>query len=829
MTIATGGASSRGVRVPLGSVALVGLTTLLLEILLTRIFSVTMWYHFAFVAISLALFGLAASGVVVTILRSHFDADRAASHIAAAATALALSIPVCFVLDLHLPFVPFDLDVAGRHNSFLPYLIFSAKFLVLSVPFFFSGLVVALAFTHDPDRTHRTYFADLAGGGLGCALVVPVLNGWSGPTAVILTAVFALLAALLIHLRLRNQRAALIHLTLIMTTLGFAVVNEHLGLVTVHRVKSYDPQVAQVEERPTVYERWHPVSRVAVHPTEVSGNPWYWFYSPRFKAPFPSVMEVTNDAGARTYLFQNMPVDQRRDLFLGDVSDLVYAVTRHPKVLVVGVGGGKDVLSALTFDASEVVAVELNPLMIDVETVVFRDFTGSHLLDPRVRVTIAEGRNYIASRSETYDVIKLSVTDTWAASAVGAYALTENYLYTVEAIREFVAHLEPDGFLTITRWYPKESLRMVSLIRAALRSAGVEDPAQRVVLARGDNTVTAIVKKSPFTDEEIDALARRVDAADLTWIMGPGRVPTSTDDGEPGHVDVDELHRRAVLEPSASLAATLPFSVEPPTDDRPFFFNLVGIGRAVKGEYSNEVGFVLQHGRALNLLVGLLLVTSTIASALVVAPLILARTMHLERVPISARVSVSFYFLALGVGFMLVEIPMLQQFVLFLGHPTYSLTVVLFSLLISSGLGSLLCERTNLSQRGGGKILFPALVTMVAANAILVPPLLRSLIGLPIGARVGLSVLTIVPLGMLLGMPFPLGLRKAHDLDRGLVSWAWAVNGAASVAAPAFAMIVAILWGFSAAFLLAGLVYIAAAAGFSGLTAATRIPRQRPQ
>ncbi|MGD1149049.1 MAG: hypothetical protein ABR961_13990 [Thermoanaerobaculaceae bacterium] len=801
-------AADTDVRVPLLPIGMVGAATLLFEILLTRIFSVTMWYHFAFVAISLALFGIAASGVAVAIVPALSRSSAAFERLACAALGFGLAIPFAFFLDRQIPFIPFDVAGAGFWPSVQPHLLFFAKFLVLSVPFFFSGLTIALAFLYSPVRANHVYFGDLMGGGIGCCLVVPLLLSYSAPSAVLLSAALPLGAAAILFSRAGWKKGAVAAVLGVFAAIGAAAVNEGVGFADVKRVKSYEPSIGTELERPKLYERWHPISRVAVHPLEFSGTNASWFYAQPVQIPYPKLLEVTNDAGARTFIYPRLSHEELVRLFSIDLSDLVYTMTNRPSVLVVGVGGGKDILSALHLGAGRVTGVELNPLMIDVVQNKFAGFSGSPFDDPRVRIVIDEGRNFIASRDERYDVIKLSVTDTWAAGAAGAYALTESYLYTQQAFHDFLSHLSPGGFLSISRWYPQETLRLAALAAVSLREAGVENPVDRVLLARNDVMMTLIAKDGPLTDDDVSRFETGAKVARLTVVQSPRSTP------RPDGSTIDAAHRRLISEKNLTAASSgIPLTVTPPTDDRPFFFNLVSFREATKGNYGSEGGFILQHGRALALLVGLLEVSLVVVALFVIAPLIIAQFGRGRSAGASARarLSANLYFVALGFGYLLVEIPLVQQFILFLGHPVYTLTVVLFSLLVSSAAGSLLAGTVR-----NTRLLRSPAVPLLAALAVsafvwLVPGLLRQEIGRSLSQRILISVLLIAPVGVLLGMPFPAGLAAVRRFGRDLVSWAWAVNGAASVAAPVVAMIVAISSGFSTALRAGAFSYLAAA------------------
>jgi SAM-dependent methyltransferase len=779
---------------------LIGAGTLLLEILLTRIFSVTMWYHFAFVAISLALFGIAASGAIVTVAPGFFRRERGLSHMGTASWAMGASIIGSFLIDLQIPFIPFN--ASGQVVQ--AYAWFAARFLVLALPFFFSGLVIALAFTHSARQVHRTYFADLTGGAFGCFLVVPVLLVFSGPTAVISAGLLPLLAGVLFFRAAGSRHGVRIGAASAIAVTLIVAVNANTDFIRIKRVKAYDQNRGQYVEGPLEYERWHPVSRVAVHPQSTGYGYVSWFYSlPALKHAglmVPKLMTVTNDAAARTFLYPKLPLGYLRELFRFDLSDLVYGLTSEPDVLIVGVGGGKDVLSALAFGANRVTGVELNPLMIHVVQDRFAAYTGRPFDDPRVRIRISEGRNYIASKATKYDVIKISVTDTWTAAAMGAYALTENYLYTVEAIREFVEHLKPGGYLSIVRWYPQESLRLAVLVAEALE---VDKPRLQMAMARSGKTVNLIVKNGRFTPDEIRSLSIRTRDVGLVWIGGGHQLSGPEPETRVSSAPIDRLHRLAARRSElAEIATAVPFSIVPPTDDRPFFFSPVTIREAAEDKHEVFNSFTFQHGRALKLLWGLLQISLAVATVFVLGPLLLRGRKHL-----ASDLATNVYFLMLGFGYLLVEIPILQRFILFLGHPTYAVTVVLFALLISSGVGSLVAERVPRQMVGA---VFPALVVVLVIVAAFLPPLLKMWIGLSIVVRVLVTVLIIAPMGLLLGMPFPIGVRALHRIAPDRVPWAWAVNGAASVGAPVVAMIVAIMSGFATTLYLGTACYVVA-------------------
>jgi SAM-dependent methyltransferase len=786
-----------GPKIPLIPIGFVGVATLLFEILLTRVFSVTMWYHFAFIAISLALFGLAASGVAATFLRRFFQTKDSSHTLGWACIGFGLVIPISFLIDLHVPFLLLESTKA--------YLFFFFKFLVLSLPFFFSGLTISLAFMSSPLTVNKVYFADLVGGGIGCALVVPILTALPAPDGILLTATFPLIASALFFRNVSTNRESMLGVILALVAVLFVVVDQQTGWIRVVNVKSYDPNVAQEKERPKIFERWHPVSRIAVHPIPYSTTPETWWHSKPVTGGYPKVAEITNDGGARTFLYR-ADKNYHRALFEYDLSDIVYSLVRSPDVLVIGVGGGKDILAALAFQAHSVTGVELNPVMIDLQTI-FSEFTGNAFHDPRVSVLIGEGRNYVASHDQRFDVIQISATDTWAASAMGAYALSENYLYTEEAIQDFVRSLKPNGYLTICRFFP-DATRLTALVTKALAQIGIQDPGKRLLIARSRTSINVIVKNGVINSTELAQFEATVRKGGHAFIYAP-----QVENGL-STLPIDRLQRDIVggknLDQLSRIAG---INLQPTTDDDPFFFNLVPV-RDIFGGIQNSGGaFAFQHRRALSLLLGMLLICLVVALMFLIFPLLLKDDNKIfGEVSKSTRLRVSVYFFLLGIAYLLIEIPLMQRLILFLGHPIYSLTVVLFALLIASGIGSLISER--LINSAVAKYLWIILFVVLGIVSFFLTPFLRSQIGLPTTARVIISVLIIFPVGFLMGIPFPSGLRAAGQIHPSLVPWAWALNGAGSVVAPVIAMIVAIAGGFTLAQLLGTTAYLLAFAIF---------------
>jgi spermidine synthase len=785
---------------------LVSFSVLLTELVLTRIFSVTLYYHLSFLVVSLAMLGIGASGLVVSLWPSVFRPERASVQLGAASLALALgtviSVGACFRIS-----VPFD---PGAFDA----LRIAALFGLCAGPFFAGGIVVSLILAHHVSRAHRLYFADLAGAAAGCLAFVPASNLLGAPTVVLMSAAVACAAAaVLAGSQARVWRSGAL---LAAVALAFA------GAANV-RYGFYDARIVKgAAQPPSLALEWNSFSRV-----DVPGTPEaLWRPHPPIFAGFSSRLDpdalvqeawLRYDADAATQITR-FDGDLRRLAYLDyDVSSAAFHVRPPARVHVLGSGGGRDVLTALHRGATSVTGVEINPITIRLMRTRFRTFTGA-LYDgyPGVRIVNDDARAFLAQDDGVYDVIEASLVDTWAASAAGAYALTENSLYTVEAFQEYLAHLTPDGVAAFNRWFGDpavESMRVVSLAAAALRRSGIDDVGAHVMVVRTDpretNTTSLgsiLIKRSAFTPDEIDRV--RAWAEDMAFV-----VVYAPDDRARGAPQT-EFH--ALLGPTpAKLIASYPYDLSAVTDDRPFFFSRVPLLSWLAGHLglSDSPRARAPLGLGGRTLAIALATSALFTVVLVLVPLVLRSRRARGRGdgPIAPRGRWALYFGALGVGYMLVEIVLIQRFSAFLGRPAYALTVVLFSMLLASGAGSLLGASRSASWVAKALTILCMALTLYALG---LAPVLGALRGSELWFRALFSAALIAPLGLLMGLPFPTGLRAAGAESRELVPWAWSVNGGASVLGSSLTVLVSMTYGFTPAMLLGAFAYATALAVF---------------
>ena len=804
----------------LAGIGLVSLASLLLELALTRLFSVILFYHFAFLAISIALLGLGAGGVFAFVARDRLSAWDTRSLGSALCALNSVLVVLVLEIVLHVP-VALDLSKAN-------FLRLTILYLAAAGPFFLTGLLFSVVFARETALVTRLYGADLCGGAASCLLVVPLLNWIGGPNAIVFAALLMALAALVWAGSSRARRVA----TAFTVVLILLIAANYRGrLIDIVYAKG------QRRDRPwMLWARWNAISRVEVDQVGQSKyividadastaimnvDPKLWDQT---QAPTQGADHVGGHNRDQDPNDEQEGYNWKKDL-MSAAPAIANVLRPHGDFAIIGPGGGVDVLRAVANGSPNVTAIEINPLIAnDVMRGRYADYSYHLYQLPQVHLHVADGRSWIRASHDRYDVIQMTLVDTWASTAAGAFALSENNLYTLEAFREYFDHLKPDGFIAITRWEfakPREALRVVAQAMEALHRLGVADPALHFVIVSDGRLdtdgrpVAVLAKKSPFTPDEIAAVREHLDAAPG---LRPLYVPESSTailaDDTPATMQFIKL---IVQNDPFGFAGQYSYNVTPVGDDAPFFFFTFKSGQALEGvlkgsgagmDWKNNLGIVV---------LGMLLVIA-VAAVLAFLVLPLALDARARRIPFLPLL----YFIAIGLGYILVEITLIQRFVLFLGHPTYALTVVVFLMLLSSGAGSVLSRRW-ITRPGNVRIVVALIVVGILSYLYLLPRMLTALVGLGFGLKLLLSAVLIVPLGLAMGMPFPSGLRAlarsavgrpgSAGLDESSIEWAWAMNAASSVLGSVLAMVVAIHFGLAAtliggaaAYLLAGLL-----------------------
>ena len=784
---------------------LLSLGVLLLEVSYTRIFSYKFYYYFTYAIIGIALLGLGSSGVCLMVFPRlrRLPAPRlipAAGLVAGASAAIGYLVIAATRVDalkLMYSLFPVDVVTVAREGGKL-WLLCACLF----VPFLAAGLAVASILLRDVDRVGELYGADLLGAGLGCALAVPLLGVLSPPGCVMLAGLAFVLAALPLAVRSRPLLALAVPLAGLM--LLAAILSGRLPDPVPDPVKTMNPLGGP---GPVLFSSWGPMFRVDVVPG-FGGEE-----SPRL---------ILHDGliASALHPFDGNP--RALDALETDVRSIAFGVLPPaPRVLVIGAAGGHEILASLHFGAAHVTAVELNPVTLSLLTTHFASLTGHLADDPRVTLVNDEGRSFLRRAADRPDLIWLVAPDSYAAmnaATSGAFVLSESYLYTEEMVLESMARLPPDGLLCVQfgevdfERKPNRTARYLATAREAFRRLGITDFDRHVLVSttRGFwTTATILLRRSPWTPEEVARFAERVAA-----------VPGSVVRHAPGYANPDGAVERIVTLAPAALErwyADYPFDVRPVTDDAPFFWHFVPFHDAAApiARYGERW---FEEGTGERLLLVLLTIVTAFAVVALLAPMV---ALHGAGRAIPHKLLAGVYFGAIGMGFMLVEVSLIQRFTLFLGFPTYSLTVTLCALLVSTGIGSLWAQRRVGELTVMLRALSVVLAVLVTFHAFGLPPILIRAIGWPLPARVALAALALLPLGACLGVFMPIGLRAvarttAHPEE--FVAWSWAVNCFFSVVSSVLATILAMTIGFTAVLLTALAIYLV------GITVLLRIP-----
>jgi spermidine synthase len=781
-------------------VGLLSAGTLAFELALTRIFAVAQFYHFAFMAVSLALLGSGASGSLLSLR------PQLGKHPGRWAGGFSLSAVGAYAI---LNLVPFDSYAIAWDGRQVLYLV--AVFGAAAVPFLFGGLAVSGMLQTDPQGLHRVYAANLAGSAVGCLAVLPVLSWLGAEGALAASAAAGLVAAALLARSVAGRHGMLQRLSpLAGATLLIAAAAVRPAWMAL-QLSPYKAlvQVLYAPDARLVLSRWGPVARVdVVESSAIHAMPGL---SENAMIPRPPLQAGLTLDGDNLQPVTALPPDS--DLARELAANVPEAVVRalRPEArsyLVLEAGSGWSVLMALAGGAERVTAVERDPLVVQV---LRRDLGGfSHGLysDPRVRVEVSEGRTYVRSAGETYDAVIVALRDAFHPVTSGAYGLSEDYRYTVEALTDYLQCLEPDGVLVITRWLqspPSESLRTLAAIEAALRRLGSAAPAEHVAAFRSLRTITLVVARTPLSAADREAVRSFVASRsyDLVWLpdVSADEVNVHIRVPRPAHY---EAFRDLLADPQG-FVRSYPYDIRPATDDRPFFYHYFRWGQTPAILQSLGRTWQPFGGSGYLVLLALLAIVLVLSAALIFGPL-LAQSRPLRRVQTGARVHgrALVYFSMLGLGFLFVEIPLAQSFILFLGQPTLALAVVVFALLLFAGLGSLMAPRWEL------RTALACLVVLTLAMPVVVRGVPAVALGWPLPLRVAVAVASLAPVGVLMGVPFAKGIALLERVSPGAIPWAWAINGSASVIASVLAVMLAVSWGFRTVLWLGAGAYLSA-------------------
>lgn len=779
---------------------LVGAGAILWEILLTRIYSVLLFYHFAFMAVSIAMFGLTLGAVLVFLRVGPFSPRDLEGGLGRLALATGALMAAAIAIQLALPLRYENLKAP------IDYLLLT--YLLSALPFVPAGAFICLTLTRF-GGVGALYAYDLGGAALGCLLIPLAIGLLGGPGAVLVAAAMACTAAFLL-LRPSRSFLAWCGLSLAAGLVAFAAVNATGQWLRVRW--RHDGPIP-----PPLHEKWNAFSRIMVTPYD-NPIPFGWGIDPELSLRAGPVAQLwlQIDSGAGTPITSFDGNLGKIDFLRYDVSSFAHHLRPGGDAFVIGPGGGRDVLAALAFRQRSVKAAEVNPDILQAVNGVFGEFTGHLDRRPDVRFAADEGRSHLAGTGERFDIIQASFVDTVAATAAGAFAFTENGLYTVEGWKLFLGKLKPRGILTFSRFYygsttwPVEVYRSMALAAAAVRSIGAADPGKHILLVRTRNLAfpgvregiaTILVSPDPFSDEDLERAGK---------VCGEIRCEVAWG----GKESLDPNFALIVNSAdSASLAKSFPLDVTAPTDDRPYFFFHARVGDILLGRDAKAYGGSAFNLPAVRLLVTLTILVLALGIGLVAFPALLLAHRGKWSAPGGENALLCIpYFTGIGLAFMFVEIGLMQRLSLFLGHPTYGFTVVLFGLLLSGGLGSLASESVRARLGTGREWLVLLLLAVVLAGMDAGSSLaLSEARGAATAVRILLTLLLICPPAFLMGFAFPMGMDRLQRLGDAKAAWYWALNGAFSVVASVLAMVASLGWGIRATIWI-GIAFYAGAA-----------------
>jgi SAM-dependent methyltransferase len=796
---------------------LLAMSVLVLEVALTRIFSVLTFYHFTYLIIALALLGFGAAGTVLTVSARFAGRSVQPGVLADAAWLYSVVVMVGF---LAITRTDFDAELIHAHRDFSQLVGLLMLLTFAAAPFFFGGLCIGYLVSKSGEQINRVYFFDLLGAGCGSLGALLAINHLGAVSTIFAVATLAAMVAMLIAIpqrRFRWRYPATLIAAATLTILTWS--NDRLVPLQFPPSKGVDAYRTQ--------HRWHVVARVDVDQPELGYPTFGGSLSRAWNESRPPLSHrmIYQDGLAPTGIVDLHDVEHGKLDILGHyMQGVAYVLRPRADVLVIGPGGGIDVAIALHHDCSHVTAVDINPRTIQFVKETYDDFAGGLYNRADVEVINAEGRHYLTRVDGTFDVIQLSGVDTFTALASGAYALSENYLYTLEAIDDFLDHLKPDGVVSFSRWLftpPRETLRLAITARRALEARGVDDPSRHIMVIAAPAWeelapwAETLIKPSPFTVGEVDRLREWCHRLRFDVIYDPLQPyePGSSFDTMTGNAHYDpmvnaKIFSEALRTPSDQLdhyIGDYAYNIVPTTDDSPFFFNFYRM-RSLLRPFEKSVG-----GYSVTRLpLGLMILLASMVQIIVLGGLLILWPMRRQASVIRSRgaISILVYFAAIGLAFIAIEIMFLQKLMVFLGGPVYSMAVTLFSLLVFCGLGSYLSKAIAADDpKRRGAVILLALVAAVLATIWLLNDVLPAMMHLSHEMRCAAAIIALLPVGLLMGMPFPTGIRLAEQLNPAFVPWAWCTNACATVLGSIAAILAAMFVGFSAVVILGAATY----------------------
>jgi len=743
---------------------LISLATLSLEISLIRLFSISLWYHFAFLVVSIAMLGLAAAGTFLSI-------KNLKNPLLISSILFSLTTIIGLTIINYFPFDPFKAAINPWYVSIL-----LLYYILLGLPFFFSGIIITFILTKFQSLSGRIYFFNLAGSAAGSLAVLPLISSF-GEKAILVIALIGLISSFCFSFKKTLINSTnLINLSLIIILI---ILITSLSLPI--KISPYKelPQALNFEQAKIEQTEWNSFSKV-----DVVDSP-YVRYAPglsaQFKNSLPEQKGLTIDGTSLNAITKK----QDLEFFNYLPTSIPFSLMEKPKTLVINAGAGLDVLMAIE-NKAPVTAVESNPIIIDLLKTKYQDFSGN--IFNQAEIIHDDGRSY-TKKAGQYDIIIISLAGQ-LTSSTGLYSMAENYLFTKESFQDYYEHLTENGILVITRWLtypPKESLRLFSL------ALTIPEAANKIAMFRSWTTVTLLLNKNDLSQQRLNKIAEFTEKNNFDLIYLPQTEFTPNQYAqfkEPYYYQA----AKQILENKQEFYKNYLFDVSPTTDEKPFYFNFFKWSKikqlyqliGTKWQPFLDSGF---------LLVFLFLQAVILSLVLVISPI-----RFLKKLPVKKKSLI--YFLCIGLGYLFVEIVLIQKFILFLGHVMYAMSVVIFAVLLFSSFGSLVSQKYPAKKLPW---IISVLAVLIIIYLLILPTIYNNLITYSLTVKIIFSVLIISPLAFFMGMPFPLGLRA---INSSIIPWALAINGSASVLSTIMAVLIALSTGYSFVLILAAFVYL---------------------
>jgi hypothetical protein len=769
----------------------------MLEVELTRLFSFITWYHLTYLVISLALLGYGAAGSFLAIRSDLRSADYArilglCCLLFSLLTILAVSASVWFPVSAEGFF-------EGKYKLIAPIVLTHT---VLAIPFFLAGTTIGFVLMRNRAEANRLYSADLLGAGIGSLLSVVIIKYLGAISAIYLAAALPAFVALAAFRKSRPVLKILAGVVLFLIV-GAAALSVKYEVIHVRITPEKDLKQYQI-----IFTKWNILNRIDVVNPRVVPFHFGGRLSDAYQGRAPMILPIFQDGTAPTALVHVGGLAKDCPLFDYFVQSAPYAVHPRPgQVLILGVGGGIDALIAQRGGAGHIVGVDINPVTIDLLSRRYRWFSADLFRPDNLDLVVSEGRHYLTKTASKFDVIQLSGVDTWAALSGGSYVLTESYLYTTEAIEALLSHLNNEGILSYSRWLfdpPRETLKLVVTECEALRGTGVADPGRHFLIVAGGppegRWADTMVKKTAFTPEEISGLRSWAREKQFDIIYDPTE----------GHANFFNAYLNAAEDDQKAFMQSYPYDISASHDDHPFFFQFFRWRNVLHPEGAQGVGGhpgypVGKIPKGLLSLAVALVELSFLSIVFVLLPLIARRTSDL---PFRQSASWLLAFAGLGIGFMAVEMVLIQKLSVFLGGPAYSMAVTLCALLIFSGLGSRVSQGLSRSGYRAATGMIIGIILVQGLELVILDRGVPALLGFAHTWRCIMAILAIAPMGFLMGMPFPTLLAKSGEASETLLPWAWGTNACATVVGSVLATISSITMGFNRTWLVAMAMYV---------------------